>query len=367
MQEYLTSSQHRLYTSGSATTTEPGIHAFTFDSASGSLAADWSLTGIVNPSFIVLHPHRRWLYAASETSLHKEGRSGEVWAVGLPERENGPRLLNHRASGGDCPCHLAIDTTGKWLLVSNYASGTLGVLPLLADGTLGELAELVQHHGSGPNPERQEGPHVHSTIFTPDNRFIIAADLGIDQLVIYAFDPANGHLRVHDRVETRPGAGPRHMTFHTSGQYLYVAHELDNTVAVYSYDAGRGSLAWRQIVETLPPGAPVSTVADIHLAPTGDRLYVSNRGHDSIAVFTLAADGRLERQAVAACGGRWPRNFAFAPDGRFLLVANQYSNEVTVLPVLNEGDEIGEPHVRASVLGASCVQFAAENAQDFLS
>jgi 6-phosphogluconolactonase len=352
-------SRYQLYVGSYAAANAPGIHAFTFDTASGELTAGWSFTGIANPSFLALHPNGRWLYAVSETSQQSDGKGGEVWSLHLPDQVSDPQPLNHQASGGDWPCHLVIDGTGRWLLVSNYGTGTVGVLPILANGALGEMADLVQHHGSGRDPKRQEGPHAHSTIFTPDNRFAIVADLGIDQLVIYAFDPSTGHLLRHGHVDTRPGAGPRHLAFHPNGQYLYVAHELDNTVGVYDYHAERGGLVERQIIETLPPGAPESLIADIHLAPTGDRLYVSNRGDDSVAVFAIMERGQLERIAISTCGGNWPRNFAIAPGGQFLLVANQYSNEVTALPVLDANEVLDKPRSSVAVPGAACVQFAA--------
>jgi 6-phosphogluconolactonase len=260
-------------------------------------------------------------------------------------------------SGGDWPCHLEINATGQWLLASNYGSGTVGVLPILPDGALGEMTDLIQHHGSGPNPERQEGPHAHSATFTPDQRFVIVADLGMDALLVYAFDASSGRLREHTRISARPGAGPRFKVFHPSGQCLYVNHELDNTVVVYDYDAESGRLRERQIVETLSPTAPESAIAGIQISPAGDRLYVSNRGHDSISVFEIEEDGSLARLAIRPCGGRCPRNIAISPGGCFLLVANQESNEVVVLPVLDGVEALGAPVARISALGASCMHF----------
>jgi 6-phosphogluconolactonase len=254
----MTSSQYPVYIGSYAAAHEPGIYAFRFDAASGNLTADWSFAGIAGPSFLALHPNGRWLYAVSEMSQQKDGKSGEVWALRLPDGGSSPQPLNHQASGGDWPCHLLIDATGNWLLVSNYGSGSVGVLPIQEHGAIGPMTDLVQHHGSGPNPERQEGPHAHSTILSPDNRFAIVADLGIDQLVIYAFDAANGRLHPHGQIATRPGSGPRHMVFHPGGQSLYVAHELDNSVVVYDYRAEDAALNERQRIETLPPGAPES-------------------------------------------------------------------------------------------------------------
>lgn len=356
----MSSQEYQLYLGSYAEATQPGVYAFTFDDEAGQLTANWSFAGIVNPSFVVLHPNKRWLFAVSETSIHKEGRSGEVWSLNLSDQatEDRPRQINHQSSNGDWPCHLALNESGRWLLVSNYQSGNVSVFPVLEDGALGSIADNVQHHGHGPNPERQEGPHTHSTIFTPDQRFVIVADLGIDQLVIYAFDAANGQLSEHARVRCEPGSGPRHMTFHPNGQHFYVSHELNNTVVVYDYDATQETFAERQTIETVPPGTGENLAADIHIAPTGDRLYVSNRGNDSIAVFAITENGLLEKPTLSSCGGHWPRHFALAPAGRFLLVANQYGNEVTVLPLLASTQTLDKPRARIAIPGASCVDFA---------
>jgi 6-phosphogluconolactonase len=357
----MTTAQHVLYAGSYAAPAQAGIYAFTFDAATSVLTPRGSLAGIANPSFIALHPNGRWLYAVSETSVEQEGVPGAVWAVGCTREPWGLTAINQQASGGDWPCHLAIHSTGWWLVVSNYASGTIGVFPILADGALGAMSDLVRHTGSGPHPVRQQGPHTHSATFTPDERFVIVSDLGLDALAVYAFDPAAGRLQAHMQVATRPGAGPRHMAFHPNGERLYVANELDNTVAVYDYDATRGALQAGQILDTLPPGAPESTVADIHITPAGDRLYVSNRGYDSVAVFDVGADGQLAPVAIRPCGGQWPRNFAVAPGGRFLLVANQYSDTISTLPVVEAPDALGAPVAQTAVPGASCVQFIAAN------
>jgi 6-phosphogluconolactonase len=271
---------------------------------------------------------------------------------GLAERGAQP-------SGGDWPCHLAIDATGGWVAVSNYGSGTVRVVPIRADG-LGEPGEIQRHSGGGLNPERQEGPHAHSAIFTPDNHFLIVADLGIDTLVIYTFEATTGVITHHAAAAARPGAGPRHMVFHPSGGLLYVANELDNTVAAYRYDPAAGALEPDEILPTLPSVASQSYVADIHLAPSSDRLYVSNRGDNSIAVFDVGAEGRLAPLAIRSCGGDWPRNFAIAPDGRHLLVANQHSGDLSVLPLIPGPEVIGQPVARAEVPRAACVIFAGE-------
>ncbi|HEY6408118.1 MAG TPA: lactonase family protein [Ktedonobacteraceae bacterium] len=351
------SSQLGLYVGGYAPADQPGIHACTFDEATGTLAARDSFAGIVNPSYVLVHPNGRWLYAVSETSQQQDGAPGAVWALSCTREPWRMEPINHRASGGDWPCHLEINASGQWLLVSNYGSGTVSVFPILPDGALGEMTDLVQHKGSGPNPERQEGPHAHSATFTPDQRFVIVADLGIDALLVYAFDASTGQLHAHTRISSRSGAGPRFKAFHPGGQHLYVNHELDNTVVVYDYNAESGRLIERQIVETLPPGVTESAIAGIQISPQGDRLYVSNRGHDSISVFEIETDGMLVRLAIRPCGGRCPRNIAITPSSRYLLVANQESNEVVVLPVLSGVEAIGAPVGRIGASGPSSMHF----------
>jgi len=332
---------------------------------SGALTLCGSFAGIANPAFLVVHPNRRWLYSVSETSETREGGSSAVWALRFERAtETAPVViqpLNAQSSGGGGPCHLRLDATGRWLFVSNYSTGSLSVLPLLPNGTIGELSDHVQHHGSSVNPQRQKGPHVHSVTLSPDNRFAIVADLGTDQLVIYQFDATAGKLSAHRQVRTRLGAGPRHTVFHPNGRVVYVANELNSTVTVYDYDAAHGGMRELQTLDTLPPEAPENTVADIHVLPSGKRVYVSNRGHNSVAAFDVNADGRLTRIAVLSCGGNWPRNFALAPDARFMLVANQYSDEVSALPLLIGSDEIGMAVARAAVPQTSCVQFVQSN------
>ena len=353
----MTSVQQRLLFAGSyAPASEAGIYGFSFDDGARTLTARGSFAGVANPTFLVVHPNGRWLYAVGETGQN-DGVPGAVWALNLMREPWVLQPINQQPSGGDSPCHLHLDATGKWLLVSNYGSGSAGVLPIRPDGSLGEMTDLVQHRGHGTHPERQEGPHAHSATLTPDQRFALVADLGIDQVVIYRFDATAGRLAPHGQAQARPGAGPRHMAVHPDGKIVYVANELDSTVTAYAYE-DKGSLREMQTLDTLPPGAPENTVADIHLSPDARRLYVSNRGHNSLAVFAVDEAGRLTRVAVRSCGGNWPRNFALAPAGRFILAANQYSGDIAVLPLLAGADEVGAPVARAAVQQVACVQFA---------
>jgi len=349
------SSLHLIFTGGYAKAGQPGINAFLFDQASGALGA---FTEIANPSFILVHPNQRWLYAVSELGKNSDGMYGQVWALGFEREPFTIKAMNHQTTRGDWPCHLRVDGTGRWLVATNYGTGDAALYPIDEDGSLGEMSDFVKHQGSGPNEDRQEGPHAHSSIFTPDNRFIIIADLGIDQLVIYEFDSSTGKLKSHAVAHSQPGAGPRHQVFHPNGQWLCVANELNSTVSLYEYDAVNGTLTEKQSISTIPSDVPKNIVADIHLSDSGDRLYVSNRGHNSIAVYDVNEDGHLALVAMPSCGGNWPRNFALSPNGKFALVANQYSNEVSVLPMLGGDAALGEPIARVPVTGASCIQFA---------
>jgi 6-phosphogluconolactonase len=348
----------RLFFVGSyAPADKPGVYAFSLDDETGAVQFRASQRGIANPSFVVVHPNRKWVYAVSELGIRSHGKPGKVCALAYDANAHHFRALNQQLSDGDLPCHLTIDATGKWILVANYGSGSMSVLPILQDGSLGAISDHVQHQGSGPNKQRQKAAHAHSTTLTPDNRFAIVADLGMDELVMYAFDAVNGKVKLHARVATPPGAGPRHLAFHPNGNILYCANELSNTVGVYEYDAANGALHEKQMLDTLPPNPPPNTVADIHVSADGARVYVSNRGHDSIAVFSANARGMLERVAIVSCGGKTPRNFALAPNGKFILVANQDTGEVCVLRGREGTNEIGGVSTRVAVPGACCIQF----------
>lgn len=346
--------RHLLFVGSYAAAEHPGIYAFALDRATGALTPCGAFAGVTNPSFLALHPGGQILYAASETSAG-DGTPGCVAALRIDQAPLALDLIGTQRSGGDWPCHLAVDRSGRWLLASNYGSGTVGVLPILPDGALGPLSDLARHEGRSADAERQEGPHTHCAAFTPDGMLVVVADLGIDQLVVYQFDPAGGKLGTHGYTLAPRGAGPRHLAFHPGGRTLYVANELANTVSVFSYDAALGQLHEHQIVSTLPPDTPDSQVADIHLDEAGRRLYVSNRGHNSLAVFDVVAGGRLTLAGIAPCGGDWPRSFALVPGGAFVVVANQKSGEVAVLPLAEGPEPVGSPVARAPVAQAACV------------
>ena len=356
-----THEQHWFFVGTYAQENAPGIFSFRFNPRTGTLIPGGTFSGIKNPSFLTVHPNGKWLYAVSETVQQSDGMPGSVHAFRIRDENQQMRLefINQQSTGGDSPCYLQIDRQGRWLAAANYGSGSAAIFPILPDGQLAEMADFIQHAGQGPNKDRQAGPHAHSAVFSPDNRYLIVADLGIDMLVVYTFDQETGALKQKTVMQTGPGAGPRHLVFHPNGRYLLAVNELDNSVTVYRFNTETGNLSPQQTLSSLPEGAPKNIAAEIRFSASGRQLYVSNRGHDSIAVFRVGANAHLERHAVQPCGGKWPRHFTIAPGGRYLLVANQYSNALSVLPIAP--GEMGLEVARSptSVPRPTCVCFAA--------
>jgi 6-phosphogluconolactonase len=282
-----------------------------------------------SPSFLAAHPTKHFLYAANESSNTVSAFSIEPSAQ--------LKFLNSVPSRGDGPCHIALDKTGNWLFVANYNSGSIAVFPVHEDGSLGEAATLIQHTGSSVNHERQAGPHAHSVNISPDNRFLLVTDLGLDRILIYRFDPTKGTLTPNDPpfMAARFGSGPRHLAFTPDGRFVYVINELSATVIAYQYDAARGSLKELQTLSTLPDDftGPKSG-AEIAVHPNGNFLYASNRGDDSIAIFRIdRLKGTLTDVGHVSTQGKTPRNFAIDPSGTRLYAANQDSNTVVVFRV----------------------------------
>ncbi len=348
--------KHTLLVGGYAQMGEPGLQVAVFDEDSATLAAEYVFEAVTNPAFIVVHPNGRWVYVVSETGSG-DGGEGHVVALTLDRAPWHLREINRQPSGGDHPCHLAFSVDQRWLAVTNYSSGSVRVFPLEADGALGVPSDHVQHVGHGPNATRQEGPHAHSTTFTPDGRYAIVADLGIDALVVYRFETEIGRLVDPVAVPTPPGAGPRHLVMDPAGRVLYAAMELDSTIGVYAYEPDSPHVLRQiQVLATLPPGTlPETTAADIHIDLPGGRLLMSNRGHNSLAVCALDDDGRLGLLGTPSCGGDWPRNFALSPSGRHILVANQYSHRVDVLALPASGAAVSGPLASLPAQGAACI------------
>jgi len=314
-----------------------GIYAFRFDPSSGKAAPLGLAAESVNPSFLAVEPQQRFLYAVNEVSDYKGEKSGGVSSFSIDRKTGKLTFLNEVASRGAGPCYIALDKTGKYVLVANYDSGSVAVFPVLADGRLGESSALVQHSGHGPNAERQEGPHAHEIQVTPDNRFAVVADLGLDELLVYRFDLARGTLTPNDPpfAVVEPGAGARHFVFHPDGKHVYAINEMGGNVRGLSYDAGKGALRGQQLISTLPRDFKGhNDSAEIAVSADGKFLYASNRGPDDIAVFAIdSGKETLTLVEHVPTKGKTPRNFVIDPSGQYLLAANQESNNIVIFRI----------------------------------
>ena len=311
-----------------------GIYAYRFNATTGQLVSLGLVAETSNPSFLAVHPSHKFLYVVNETGNFQSQKSGAVSAFAVDRRSGKLTLLNQVASRGADPCYVAVDKTGKYVVVANYSGGSVAVFPVLKGGRLGEATSVLQYKGTGANPERQESPHAHWIDFSPDNRFAIAADLGLDRLDAYKFDSSKGSLVPNDPavVQLKPGAGVRHFVFHPSARFAYAVSEMDSTVTSFSYDPARGALHELQTVSMLPKDfSGKNDAAEIQVHPSGKFLYASNRGHDSIAVFSIdPKKGTLTPVEYVPTEGKAPRYFAIDPTGSRLFVANQNSGNIVV-------------------------------------
>jgi 6-phosphogluconolactonase len=278
-----------------------------------------------SPTFLAVHPNHRFLYAVNEIS------NGSVTAFSIDAATGRLTQLKVAASRGGGPTHLSIDRQGKWVAAANYGGGSVVLFPVEADGKLGGATGFVQHTGSGMTP-RQTGPHAHGAYFSPDSRFLFVSDLGLDKIMAYRITAA-GALEPLDPpfVPLQPGSGPRHMAFAPNGRFAYTANELNSTVTAFSYANAIGQLSE---IQTLPSiqgydGANgVNYPSEVEVDSQGKFLYVANRNGDNIAVFAIAADGKLAPSSQTSAGGKYPRHFAFDPSGNYLFVENQNSGSI---------------------------------------
>lgn len=329
-----------------------GITAARFDLSTGAISDMILAAETPNPTFLEIHPNGRWLYAVNEIANYEGRREGSITAYEIDRATGRLKELNRASTKGGGPCHVNLDRTGRMAMIANYGGGSVASYRILEDGRVSEAVSFFQHEGSGANPKRQERPHAHSVNPTPDNRFAVVCDLGTDEIVIYAIDPAKGSMQRHSAAKLAPGSGPRHFAFHPNGRFGYAVNELLSTVTAFEYR--NGALKEIHTVSTLPEGfSGGNTTAEIRVHPSGQWLYASNRGEDSIAAFRIdPRTGRLTRLSNTPTQGRVPRNFYIEPSGRWLLAANQRSDSVVVFEIdtktgallpAKQGITVGQP------------------------
>jgi 6-phosphogluconolactonase len=352
-----------LYVGSYGTAEEPTIHVCTFDGNTGELTIIQRVAGIENASYLTLHPKGHRLYAASETETTGGANGGSVsafeidGATGLLSTTRN-RLLTHGAH----PCYISTEDSGQALFAANYTGGNVALLPLTVEGALEAAASVQQHAGElGPNSARQDAPHAHCITPMGDSEFVCAVDLGIDAIVIYRYDAECRTLRQHGISKVHRGAGPRHLVFHPQLPAAYVMNELDSTITLLKVDMVFGKLTAVQSVSALPAAFEgYNDAADIHLAPSGRFLYSSNRGHNSIAVFSVdQSSGELSLIQHIDCGGESPRNFAITPDGRHLLVAHQKTGNIVVFCVNVESGLLTLTGSSLQLSSPVCLKFAS--------
>ena len=316
-----------------------GIYVSRLDSASGTLSPPQLAAETASPSFLAVHPTGNFLYTVNEVSTFAGQASGSVSAFAVDRKTGLLKALNQQSSEGPGPAHLVVDKDGRNVLVANYGGGSVTVVPIGTDGRLKAPSASVQHTGSSVNPQRQKQPHAHSINLDPANRFAYVADLGLDKVLVYRFDAGKGLLTLNDpsSASVKPGAGPRHLALDQAGKFVYVINELNCTITVFSNDTAKGELREVQTISTLPPGQamqPSYSGAEVQVHPSGKFLYASNRGHDSIVVFTIEpGTGRLTYVENEPTQGSTPRGFGIDPDGGYFLAGNQRSDSVVVFRI----------------------------------
>lgn len=316
-----------------------GIYVSRFDADTGKLAPAQLAAETPSPSFLAVHPRNRFLYAVNEVSKYDGKAAGSVSAFSIDAASGKLELLNAQSSGGPGPCHLVVDKAGRHVLVANYGGGSVEVLPITKGGSLEPASSFVQHAGSSVNQSRQKAPHAHGIYLDGRNRFAYVPDLGLDQVLIYRFDPRKGTLtaNVPPFGAVKAGSGPRHFALHPSGEFAYVINETVCTVTAFRCDSKTGALAPAETISTLPPGETVKggySTAELFIHPSGKFLYGSNRGHDSIAVYSIdQKSGKLSYLENVSTKGKTPRSFGVDPTGRWLLAANQSSDNVFVFRI----------------------------------
>ena len=318
-----------------------------------------------NPAFLAFDPKRRLLFCVNEMASFQGKPGGGVSAFSIDATTGKLKPINQQSSMGAGPCHLVLDKTGRNLIVANYSSGSIAVLPVAEDGHLGEATCVVQDTGKGPNPQRQQGPHAHCVALSPDNRFAFVCDLGADKVMIFKFDAEHGQLTPNDSpsASVPPGAGARHIVFHPNGKFAYVINEMGSSVTAFAYDPRAGALKELQTLSSLPANySGSSAAAEIAIAPSGKFLYGSNRGHDTIAVFAVhPKNGTLDWVTEQSSGGKTPRYFGIEPSGKYLTICNQDSSTMMMCGIDAENGRLKPSSILTNVPSPVCAIFLPSN------
>lgn len=321
------------YTDG----TSKGVYAYRFDNKTGKATPLGLMAASESPSFLAVHPSGKYLYAVNELDNYQGGRAGAITAWSIDKATGKLTLLNQVSSIGPWPCHLIVDAGGKMLMVANYAGGSFASFPIGADGKLGESASFFQETGSGPDKSRQTAPHAHSVNLTKNNKFMLGADLGTDKIDIFKLDPATGKMTENNPASAmvKPGSGPRHLVIAPDQKHVYVLSEMASSVTTFEFDANTAAMKDIGVVSALPADFKgQSTAAEIQISADGKHLYTSNRGHDSIAVFSIDPKTALPTLVQnMSTGGVMPRGFVLDPSGRFLIAGNQKTNTIAIFRV----------------------------------
>lgn len=314
---------------------ESGVNVYTFDEESGTLTWTDGFAGLKNPTFLNVDADRKLLYAISETVNETGKKVGEAAAFSIDAAKGSVRIMNRKITVDSTICHIQRDAESRFLTVTSYHGGMIGLFSITEEGAIGNKLDVQQHVGSSQHPERQDRPHPHSTFYSPDGRYLLVPDLGLDRIVTYELDAAGGKLVHHGEAALHPGAGPRHLSFHPGGRFVYVINEVDSTITSFTYDNETGQLTTMETVSTLPPEfKDENSCAEIKVSADGSYLYGSNRGHDSIVVFAIDEQSGLLSlvQHISVEGGH-PRHFALTPNGRYLLAANRDTDNIVTFKV----------------------------------
>jgi 6-phosphogluconolactonase len=341
-----------------------GIYVSRFNSATGKLSPPELAAEITNPTFLAVAPGGKFLYAVSEVDEIGGNKTGAVAAFAVDSASGKLTELNRQFSGGSGPCHLSVDATGKCLFVANYGGGSIAALPIHADGSLGKITTKIQHTGSSVNAERQSGPHAHSIFPSPDNRFTLDCDLGLDKIFINQLDTSAAKLTPNEPAfaTVTPGSGPRHLVFSADGKFVYVLNEMAGTITVFHYVATNAAMTEMQTVSILPKNfSGKNTGAEIALAPSGKFLYASNRGHDSLALFSVdQKTGKLTLIEHQSTLGHTPRHFVIDPSGHWLLAENQGSDSVVLFTMDPDNGKLKPTGQNVSIGAPVCAVFVGE-------